>query len=80
MMTPNLSKNALNQVLLWLLQTKDYWEKIGPMNDDLYGSFTHESQEIGNKAWLGGGKLMVNKKTWYAHLHKGNRGRGYGND
>ena len=33
---------------------------------------------LGLKNWLIGGKLMVNKKTWYAHLHKGNRyGRFY---
>jgi len=36
-----------------------------------YGQFAQESQEIGFKTWLGGGALMVNKKTWYAHLHKG---------
>lgn len=57
---------------------KSYWEKIGPMDSDLYGSFTHESQEIGNKVWLGGGRLVVNKKTWYAHFHKGKTGKGYG--
>ena len=43
-----------------------------------YGQFAQESQEIGFKTWLGGGKVMVNKKTWYAHLHKGGRyGRMY---
>src|SRR4030043_492528 len=30
-----------------------------------------ESEEMANKTWLSGGKVMVNKKTWYAHLHKG---------
>jgi glycosyltransferase involved in cell wall biosynthesis len=43
-----------------------------------YGSFAQEAQEIGNKTWLGGGALKVNKKTWYAHLHKGKQhGRMY---
>lgn len=36
-----------------------------------YGQFAQESQEIGFKTWLMGGKLIVNKKTYYAHLHKG---------
>lgn len=36
-----------------------------------HGQFSQEAQEIGFKTWLGGGKVMVNKKTWYAHLHKG---------
>jgi len=43
-----------------------------------YGQFAQESQELGFKSWLGGGALVVNKKTWYAHLHKGSRyGRMY---
>lgn len=36
-----------------------------------------ESEELVNKTWLSGGRVMVNKKTWYAHLYKGSRGRGY---
>lgn len=28
--------------------------------------------------WLSGGRVVVNKKTWYAHAHKGNAGKGYG--
>lgn len=43
-----------------------------------YGQFAQEAQEIGNKTWLGGGALRINKKTWYAHLHKGKQyGRMY---
>jgi glycosyltransferase involved in cell wall biosynthesis len=58
---------------------KSYWEELGDMNTELYGPFTHEAQEISFKAWLGGGQVKVNKKTWYAHLHKGKRyGTGYG--
>ena len=61
----------------WFLH-RSYWKKIGPMDVDLYGTFTHEAQEIGNKVWLGGGSLVVNKETWYAHFHKGSHGKGYG--
>jgi glycosyltransferase involved in cell wall biosynthesis len=40
--------------------------------------FVWESEELSFKTWLSGGKCMVNKKTWYAHLHKGKEyGRGY---
>ena len=40
--------------------------------------FVLESEELSFKTWLSGGKCMVNKKTWYAHLHKGRQyGRGY---
>lgn len=58
---------------------KSYWYELGEMDSTLYGPFTHESQEISNKAWLTGGRVVVNKKTWYAHLHKGKKyGTGYG--
>lgn len=41
-------------------------------------SFFHEAQHLGCKTWLSGGRVIRNKKTWYAHLHKGKKhGRGY---
>lgn len=57
-----------------------YWQQLFPegMDDINYGTFNHEAQEIHFKAQLSGGKLMVNKKTWYAHYHKGRKGKGYG--
>ena len=58
--------------------TRKHWDWLGPLDEEYYGPFTHESQEIGNKTWLGGGRLVVNKKTWYAHYHKGNKGKHYG--
>lgn len=59
---------------------KSYWRQLFPdgMDSEHYGTFTQEAQEIGNKVWLSGGRLVVNKKTWYAHYHKGKRGKGYG--
>lgn len=57
---------------------KQYYKKLGGMSNEGYGTFTQEFQEIGNKAWLSGGRCVINKKTWYAHLHKGKTyGRGY---
>lgn len=35
---------------------------------------------LGLKNWLIGGKLMVNKNTWYAHLHQDSNQRGYPED
>jgi len=58
----------------WFLKKKFWDEVIGPMDDVNYGPFSNEAQEIGNKAWLSGGKVIVNKKTWYAHWHRDRRG------
>jgi len=59
--------------------TKNHFDNfLHGLSEEGYGQFAQESQEIGFKTWLGGGKLVVNKKTWYAHLHKGTRyGRMY---
>lgn len=59
--------------------TKAHFDTIlEGLSDVGYGTFAQESQEIGNKTWLSGGALKVNKKTWYAHLHKGKQhGRMY---
>jgi hypothetical protein len=57
---------------------KDYFYKLELMNEESYGPFWNEAQEIGLKCWLSGGRVIRNKKTWYAHLHKGKKyGRGY---
>ena len=61
----------------WFMH-RDYYFKIGCMDDKIGGTFTREAQELGNKVWLSGGEVVRNKKTWYAHLHKGKQyGRGY---
>ncbi len=59
--------------------TKNHFDNfLHELSQEGYGQFAQESQEIGFKTWLGGGAMKVNKKTWYAHLHKGNRyGRMY---
>ncbi len=52
--------------------TRDYFNNVlHGLSEKGYGQFAQESQEIGFKTWLSGGSLKVNKKTWYAHLHKG---------
>lgn len=61
----------------WFMH-KDYFYELELMDEENYGPFWNEAQEIGLKAWLSGGRVVRNKKTWYAHLHKGSKyGRGY---
>ena len=58
-------------------------KRVGLLDDrvETYSTFAQEPQEIGLKYSLGGGEVKVNKKTWYAHLHKGRRyGRMYKQD
>jgi hypothetical protein len=61
----------------WFM-SRAQWERVGPLDVVNYGNFIQEFQEIGLKTWLGGGAVMVTKRTYYAHLYKGKRyGRGY---
>lgn len=57
--------------------TKQHFNNIGGMQYE--GYIDHqEAQEMCFKTWLSGGRCVVNKKCWYAHLHKGTQhGRGY---
>ena len=52
---------------------KDYFlDRVGLLDDNpsTYGGFAGDQLEIGLKYWLKDGEVKVNKKTWYAHLHK----------
>lgn len=62
----------------WFMTRRHFTDFLGGMSEVGYGTFIQEPQEIGLKTWLGGGRIVVNKRTWYAHLHKGKKyGRGY---
>lgn len=62
----------------WFMTKYHFDNFLHGMSEEGYGTFSQEPQEIGLKTWLGGGEIKVNKKTWYAHLHKGTRwGRMY---
>lgn len=63
----------------WFLKRSYFYELMpNGMSTESYGAFNHEAQEISMAAWLSGGAVKVNKKTYYAHWHKGHSGKGYG--
>lgn len=52
----------------FMLTRKKYWE-LG-ICDEEFGSWGAQGTEVACKTWLSGGKCIVNKKTWYAHLFR----------
>jgi len=54
---------------------RKHWDWLGGLDTKNYGKFHYESQEICLKTWLGGGRVVTNKKTWYGHWHR--RAKGY---
>jgi cephalosporin hydroxylase len=49
-----------------------FWELGGC--DEEHGSWGSQGIEVALKAWLSGGSLKVNKKTWFAHWFRGGDG------
>lgn len=66
-----LDENMTFQGSCWFTTRKYFTDVIGGFDSRGYGTFIGEAQELGLKCWLGGGKVMTNKKAWYAHLWKG---------
>jgi glycosyltransferase involved in cell wall biosynthesis len=74
----DIDDNMSFQGSCWFMHKSWFTDFLGGLHSEGYGTFSQEPQEIGNKTWLGGGAVKVNKRTWYAHLHKGSRyGRMY---
>jgi len=71
----SIDETMSNQGSVWFMR-KNYFNWLELMDEETYGMFWNEFQEIGLKCWLSGGKVMVNKNTWYAHWHK-TKTRGY---
>ena len=55
---------------------KDFYRELELLDDEVYGGFWQEAQEIGFKCRAKNGRIKRNTKTWYAHWHK-TKGRGY---
>jgi glycosyltransferase involved in cell wall biosynthesis len=57
---------------------KSHWDSvIGFMDEEKYGPFQQEAQEISFKTYFMGGNVKVVKNCFYSHWHKGNKGRNY---
>ena len=53
----------------WVMR-KSWWEKvIVELDTKNYGTMYQDSHEMQFKTWQAGGKLVINKNTWFAHKH-----------
>jgi glycosyltransferase involved in cell wall biosynthesis len=53
----------------WFMHKDRFWELGGC--DENHGGWGQQGVEVSLKAWLSGGALMVNKRTWFAHWFRG---------
>ncbi len=52
----------------FFMNRKRYWDLGG--SEEKWGSWGQQGTEWACKSWLSGGKVMVNKKTWFSHLFR----------
>jgi len=50
----------------WFMHKGRFWE-LGGMDEE-HGHWGQMGVELSCKTWLSGGRMVVNKKTWFAHL------------
>lgn len=52
----------------FMMTREKYWELN--ICDESWGSWGQQGVEVAVKTWLSGGRVLVNKKTWYAHMFR----------
>lgn len=66
--TGQITETMSLQGSCWMLTREKYWELN--VCDESFGSWGSQGIEVAAKTWLSGGRVMVNKKTWYAHMFR----------
>lgn len=65
-----IDENMAIQGSVWFMP-HTWWDKvIGRLQTEGYGPLYQDSTEMVFKTWRAGGKLMINKLTWFAHKHR----------
>lgn len=66
----DIDETMAMQGSMWVMR-KSWWEKtIVELQTEGYGQMYQDSHEMVFKTWQAGGKMMLNKTTWFAHKHR----------
>ena len=72
---PELKKKLIDDTEVFqgscYFMTKDFFNKLGLLDDKNFGKMGSEALEIAFKCRNDGGRVVVNKNTWYAHARIG---------
>ena len=70
---PELKKKLIDDTEVFqgscYFMTRDFFNKLGLLDDKNFGKIGSEAIEIAFKCRHAGGRVIVNKNTWYAHAH-----------
>ena len=66
-----ISETQAMQGSMWIMPRKWFNEVCGgELQTEGYGPLIQDSVEVCMKTWKAGGRLMLNKNTWFAHKHR----------
>lgn len=71
----DLSESMSLQGSCWMMSREKYFE-LKPCDEE-FGSWGQQGVEVACKTWLSGGRVMVDKRTWYAHMFRTRPGFGF---
>lgn len=79
--THDIDETMAMQGSCWFMK-KTWWDTvIKRLDTEGYGTHYQDSHEMIFKTWQAGGKMVLNKLTWYAHKHRNfPRTHGYGGE
>ncbi len=70
---PELKKKLLDDIEVFqgscYFMTRELFKKLGLLDDINFGKMGSEALEIALKCRHAGGRVIINKTTWYAHAH-----------
>jgi len=72
----DITESMSLQGSLCMLTREKFWELN--VFDEAFGSWGSSGIELACKFWLSGGRVMVNHKTWYAHMFRTKSANGFG--
>ncbi len=63
-----LTESMSLQGSCFMATREKYWELN--LSDESVGSWGNQGLEVACKTWLSGGRVIINHKTWYAHMFR----------
>lgn len=68
--------DVMNGVGCCFFMYRDRFLELGGMDEE-HGGWGQMAVEVAMKAWLSGGRHVINKKTWFAHMFRSSKGFGF---
>ena len=66
-----IDETEAQQGSMWIANREFFLKTVGELDTEGYGSLIQDSVEVSMKYWKAGGKLLLNKNTWFAHKFRG---------